>query len=45
VLVLSQRPGRLRLDMPVELPRPRSEEMRYTPEFGLLSRQLRAAIE
>ncbi len=45
VLVLSQRPGRLRLDMPVDLPRPRNEDMRYIPEFGLLARQLRAAIE
>ena len=45
VLVLSQRPGRLRLDMLVELPRPRSEEMRYIPEFGTLARRLRAAIE
>jgi NitT/TauT family transport system ATP-binding protein len=45
VLVLSQRPGRLRLDMPVALPRPRYEDMRYLPEFGLLARQLRAAIE
>lgn len=45
VLVLSQRPGRLRLDMLVELPRPRSEEMRYIPEFGALARRLRAAIE
>jgi NitT/TauT family transport system ATP-binding protein len=45
VLVLSQRPGRLRLDMPVDLPRPRNEDMRYLPEFGLLARQLRASIE
>jgi NitT/TauT family transport system ATP-binding protein len=45
VLVLSQRPGRLRLDMPVNLPRPRSEDMRYIPEFGLLARRLRSAIE
>jgi NitT/TauT family transport system ATP-binding protein len=45
VLVLSQRPGRLRLDMQVELPRPRLEEMRYTPSFGQLAQQLRSAIE
>jgi NitT/TauT family transport system ATP-binding protein len=45
VLVLSQRPGRLRLDMQVELPRPRLEEMRYTPSFGLLAGELRQAIE
>lgn len=44
VLVLSQRPGRLRLDLAVELGRPREENMRYTPAFGALARQLRAAI-
>jgi NitT/TauT family transport system ATP-binding protein len=44
VLVLTQRPGQLRLDLPVDLPRPREENMRYTPEFGRLARQLRAAI-
>jgi NitT/TauT family transport system ATP-binding protein len=44
VLVLSQRPGQLNLDLAVDLPRPREEGMRYTPEFGRLARQLRAAI-
>lgn len=44
VLVLSQRPGQLILDLPDGMPRPRQEEMRYTPEFGRLARQLRAAI-
>jgi NitT/TauT family transport system ATP-binding protein len=44
VLVISQRPGQIRLDLPVELPRPREDSMRYTPEFGELARQVRAAI-
>jgi len=44
VLVLTQRPGRICLDLPVPFPRPRTEELRYTPEFGALSRRLRAAI-
>jgi len=44
VLVLSNRPGQLRLDLPVGLPRPRQEGVRYTPEFGQMARQLRAAI-
>ena len=44
VLVLTPRPGRLALDFPVPLPRPRSDSMRYTAEFGEMSRQLRAAI-
>ena len=45
LLVLSSRPGRLRLDMPVDLPRPRDEAIRYTSQFVNLSRTLRAAIE
>ena len=44
VLVLTPRPGRLRLDLSVELPRPRQEEVRYTPVFGELARQVREAI-
>lgn len=44
VLVLSPRPGRVRLELPVELPRPRREEMRYTLAFGELAQRLRAAI-
>ncbi len=44
VLVLSHRPGQLRLDLPVELPRPRDENIRYTAAFGSLARQVRSAI-
>jgi NitT/TauT family transport system ATP-binding protein len=45
VLVLTSRPGRLGLDLPVDLPRPRDEDIRYTPRFGALARQLKAAIQ
>jgi len=45
ILVLSQRPGELILDVEVRLARPRIESIRYTPEFGSLARKLRAAIE
>lgn len=45
VLVLSDRPAQVELDLPVSLPRPRSEAVRYTAEFGVLARRLRAAIE
>jgi len=45
VLVLSPRPGRLILDLHVELPRPRVEEIRYTPAFSNLARRVRTAIE
>jgi NitT/TauT family transport system ATP-binding protein len=41
VLVLTSRPGQIRLDLPVDLPRPRLDDMRYTPEFGALASQLR----
>ncbi|HTX79619.1 MAG TPA: ABC transporter ATP-binding protein [Longilinea sp.] len=44
VLVMSQRPGRVCLDLDVELPRPRDEAMRYTETFGRLARELKAAI-
>lgn len=45
VLVFSSRPGRVKLDLPVNLPRPRSDEMRYTAPFGALAKMLKAAIE
>ena len=44
VLVLTQRPGKVKLDLAVELPRPRVDEMRYTAQFGQLARQLKEAI-
>lgn len=44
VLVLSPRPGQLRLELPVDLARPRHEEIRYTAAFGELAHRLRAAI-
>jgi len=44
VLVFTQRPGRLALDYTVRLPRPRSDEMRYTAGFAEMSRELKAAI-
>ena len=45
VLVLTPRPGRVGLDLRVDLPRPRQEEVRYTHHFGELARKLRAAIK
>ncbi len=44
VLVFSPRPGRVTLDLAVDLPRPRDEEIRYTAEFSELARRLRQAI-
>jgi NitT/TauT family transport system ATP-binding protein len=45
ILVFSPRPGRIILDMTVKMPRPRSEEVRYSPEFLALERELRTAIQ
>jgi NitT/TauT family transport system ATP-binding protein len=44
VLVLSPRPGRLRLDLPIDLGRPRLDAVLYTQQFGELARRLRTAI-
>jgi NitT/TauT family transport system ATP-binding protein len=44
VLVLTPRPGKICLDIDVDIPRPRHNEDRYTPEFVDLARRLRAAI-
>jgi len=45
VLVLTQRPGSVKLDLKVDLPRPRKDEIRYTSHFGKLARKLKDAIE
>ncbi len=44
VVVLTSRPGRLRLELGVDLPRPREEDIRYTTRFGELAQTLRTAI-
>ncbi len=44
ILVLTPRPGTICLDLEVDLPRPRHEEVRYTPHFVELARSLRQAI-
>jgi len=44
VLVFTPRPARIELDMMVEFPRPRTDDLRYTPEFSQLSQHLRGAI-
>jgi len=44
VLVLSPRPGEVRLDLHVDLPRPRDDGMRYSQEFGQIAKELKSAI-
>jgi NitT/TauT family transport system ATP-binding protein len=44
VVVMSSRPGRIILDLPIDLPRPRTPPMRDTADFIAYQAQLRAAI-
>ena len=44
VLVLSARPGKIELNLSVDLPRPRTPEMRYLPEFSDLAHRLRDSL-
>jgi len=45
VVVMSARPGRIRRELRIPLPRPRTTAMMGSPEFGALSRELRSSIE
>ena len=45
VLAFTPRPGRLRAELPIRLPRPRALDQTYSAEFGALAGQIRAAIE
>jgi len=45
VLVLTPRPGTIQLDLKVDLPRPRTDEVKFTARFGRLARKLKQALE
>jgi len=45
VLVLTPRPGTIKLDLKVDLPRPRTDEVKFTAHFGRLARKLKQALE
>lgn len=45
IIVLTERPARIALEVGVDLPRPRKAELRYSSEFARLARQIRAAIQ
>jgi NitT/TauT family transport system ATP-binding protein len=45
VIVLSSRPGRVVADVPIELPRPRDEQLRASEAFVAYEQQLRHHIE
>jgi len=44
VLAISPQPGNLRLDLEINLERPRQEDDRFSPEFVVYTQQLRDAI-
>jgi NitT/TauT family transport system ATP-binding protein len=44
VLVLSKLPAEIILDFPINLPRPRGEETRYSTQFQKLAKELRGAL-
>ena len=44
VIVLSERPARVVLNLEIPIPRPRSIDYTYTEEFGTLAAQVRGAI-
>ncbi len=44
VIVLSERPARVVLNLEIPIPRPRSIDLTYTEEFGALAAQIRGAI-
>lgn len=45
VLVLSSRPGMIKRDLMVDLPRPRTSEMRYSNKFSTLAHTLRDSLQ
>jgi NitT/TauT family transport system ATP-binding protein len=45
VFAFTPRPGRLKADIRIPLPRPRALDQIYSAEFGALAAQIRAAIE
>lgn len=44
VIVLTSRPGNVAIDLEIDLPRPRTEEMRYSEKFGSLAKTIKEAI-
>ncbi len=44
VLTMTSRPGRIELEVPIDLPRPRTMDMLYTPHFQDLTRALRQSL-
>jgi len=45
ILILTPRPGRIAMDIDIDLPRPRNSELQYSPKFGEMARHIRSSIE
>jgi len=45
VVVLSARPGTIRLDVKVDIPRPRNDRTRYTPQFAKMAMRLKESLD
>ena len=45
VLVLTRRPGRISMDLAIDLPRPRDEQLRYSAPFLTLTQKLRNQLD
>ncbi len=45
VLVLTRRPGRISMDLAIDLPRPRDEQLRYSAPFLSLTQKLRNQLD
>jgi NitT/TauT family transport system ATP-binding protein len=44
IVVLSSRPGRVRADFPVDIPRPRTQEARFSADFSSIKRRVWEAL-
>jgi NitT/TauT family transport system ATP-binding protein len=44
VIVMTARPGKVVMDVPITLPRPRTPDTEFTPEFKDFARTIRAAV-
>jgi NitT/TauT family transport system ATP-binding protein len=44
VIVMTARPGKVVMDVPITLPRPRTPDTEFTPEFSQFAKTIRAAV-
>jgi NitT/TauT family transport system ATP-binding protein len=44
VIVMTARPGKVVMDVPIALPRPRTPDTEFSEDFGALVKTIRAAV-